>query len=114
MASLHLLHPATFALDGGAMFGIIPKPLWEKKIKPDEYNRISMALRVMLVQTKNKNILIDTGIGQYHDEKFAEQFKTGFKFAVEEAVHSGSGSSGSAATRNARDRSSCFLLNDLR
>ncbi len=75
MASLHLLHPATFALDGGAMFGIIPKPLWEKKIKPDEYNRISMALRVMLVQTKNKNILIDTGIGQYHDEKFAEQFK---------------------------------------
>tara|TARA_Y100000768_G_scaffold388980_1_gene389603 strand:+ start:5285 stop:6151 length:867 start_codon:yes stop_codon:yes gene_type:complete len=74
VTKLHLLHPATFALDGGAMFGIIPKPLWEKKIKPDELNRIPMALRVMLVQTKNKNILIDTGIGHYHGEKFENQF----------------------------------------
>lgn len=74
LTKLHLLHPATFALDGGAMFGIIPKPLWEKKIKPDEMNRIPMALRVMLFQTKNKNILIDTGIGHYHGEKFENQF----------------------------------------
>ena len=74
MTKIHLLHPATFALDGGAMFGIIPKPLWEKKIKPDEMNRIPMALRVMLVETKNKKILIDTGIGHYHGDKFEHQF----------------------------------------
>ena len=70
----YLLHPATFKLDGGAMFGIIPKPLWEKKIQADEANRIPMALRVVLIQTDNKNILIDTGIGTYHPEKFQTQF----------------------------------------
>lgn len=71
---ISLLHPATFKLDGGAMFGIIPKPLWERKIKPDELNRISMSLRVVLIETKNKKILIDTGIGDYHGEKFDTQF----------------------------------------
>lgn len=69
-----LLHPATFKLDGGAMFGIIPKPLWEQKIQPDEFNRINMSLRVVLFETKNKKILVDTGIGDYHTEKFIEQF----------------------------------------
>lgn len=69
-----LIHPTSFKLDGGAMFGIIPKPLWSKKIIPDELNRIQMSLRVVLIQTKNKNILIDTGIGDYHPEKFNQQF----------------------------------------
>jgi len=69
-----LLHPATFKLDGGAMFGIIPKPLWAKKIMPDEFNRILMSLRVVLIQTETRNILIDTGIGSYHNEKFNQQF----------------------------------------
>lgn len=69
-----LLHPATFKLDGGAMFGIIPRPLWERKIKPDELNRINMSLRVVLIETSHKKILIDTGIGDYHGEKFEGQF----------------------------------------
>jgi glyoxylase-like metal-dependent hydrolase (beta-lactamase superfamily II) len=71
---ISLLHPATFKLDGGAMFGIVPKPIWSKKITPDEFNRINMSLRIVLIQTINKNILIDTGIGQYHGEKFNNQF----------------------------------------
>lgn len=75
MAKVGLFHPATFKLDGGAMFGIIPKPLWEKKIKADESNRILMSLRVMFYQTKNRLILIDTGIGDYHPEKFNYQFE---------------------------------------
>ncbi len=70
----YLIHPATFKLDGGAMFGIIPKPLWSRKVESDEDNRIPMALRVVLIQTENKNILIDTGIGTYHPEKFQGQF----------------------------------------
>ena len=49
-----LLHPSTFKLDGGAMFGIIPKPLWERKIKADELNRIPMSLRVVLIETAKK------------------------------------------------------------
>jgi glyoxylase-like metal-dependent hydrolase (beta-lactamase superfamily II) len=69
-----ILHPAVFKLDGGAMFGIIPKPLWSKHIPADESNRIQMSLRVMLIQTKNKNILVDTGIGDYHGDKFDDRF----------------------------------------
>lgn len=69
-----ILHPAVFKLDGGAMFGIIPKPLWSKHIPADELNRIQLSLRVMLIQTKNRNILVDTGIGDYHGEKFDDRF----------------------------------------
>lgn len=70
----YVLHPAKFKLDGGAMFGIIPKPLWEKKITPDEFNRINMSLRIAYIETENKKILIDTGIGDYHPDKFKKQF----------------------------------------
>lgn len=74
MKKYFILHPAVFKLDGGAMFGIIPKPLWSKKIPADELNRIQLSLRVMLIQTKSRNILIDTGIGDYHGEKFDDRF----------------------------------------
>ncbi|MBD66999.1 MAG: hypothetical protein CME62_17490 [Halobacteriovoraceae bacterium] len=70
----YLLHPATFKLDGGAMFGIIPKPLWQKKIIPDDKNRILMSLRVVYLELGERKILIDTGIGDYHSEKFNHQF----------------------------------------
>ncbi len=69
-----VLHPAVFKLDGGAMFGIIPKPLWSKAIPADELNRIQLSLRVMLIQTQNKNILVDTGVGDYHGDKFDSRF----------------------------------------
>lgn len=74
MKKYHILHPAVFKLDGGAMFGIIPKPLWSKMIPADELNRIQLSLRVMLIQTPHKNILIDTGIGDYHGDKFDDRF----------------------------------------
>jgi len=68
------VEPARFKLDGGAMFGIIPKPLWHKVHPADELNRIELALRLVLIQTDKKNILIDTGIGDYHGVKFDERF----------------------------------------
>lgn len=74
MKKYSVLHPAVFKLDGGAMFGIIPKPLWSKAIPADEQNRILMSLRVMLIQTAKRNILVDTGIGDYHGEKFEDRF----------------------------------------
>lgn len=74
MKKYSVLHPAVFKLDGGAMFGIIPKPLWSKAIPADEQNRILMSLRVMLIQTAHRNILVDTGIGDYHGEKFEDRF----------------------------------------
>ncbi len=56
------LSDGRFALDGGAMFGIVPKPLWSKKIAADEQNRIPMALRCLLVQTGERLILVDTSV----------------------------------------------------
>jgi glyoxylase-like metal-dependent hydrolase (beta-lactamase superfamily II) len=74
MTKYFALHPATFKLDGGAMFGIIPKPLWEKQIPADELNRIHLSLRVLCIKTDSRVILIDTGIGDYHDAKFNQRF----------------------------------------
>ena len=69
-----ILHPAKFKLDGGAMYGIIPKPLWEKHSPSDEFNRIDLDLRLVLLQTATKNILIDTGIGSFRGEKWNTRF----------------------------------------
>jgi len=57
------LHGGNFYLDGGAMFGVVPKPLWEKKSPPDNRNRICLAANSLLVRTQNKYILIETGNG---------------------------------------------------
>ncbi|MEK6625941.1 MAG: MBL fold metallo-hydrolase, partial [Bdellovibrionota bacterium] len=68
------VRPGTFRLDGGAMFGIIPRPLWQKTAPPDQDNRINLALRLWLIKTSNKVILVDTGIGDYHGPKFDGRF----------------------------------------
>ena len=70
----HTLEPAYFRLDGGAMYGIIPKPLWNKVHEADESNRVDMALRVLAIETKTRFIIIDTGIGDYHGDKFDSRF----------------------------------------
>jgi glyoxylase-like metal-dependent hydrolase (beta-lactamase superfamily II) len=59
-----------FALDGGAMFGVVPKVLWAKKNPPDDKNRIELALRCLLLKSSERIILIDTGIGLNWDDKF--------------------------------------------
>jgi glyoxylase-like metal-dependent hydrolase (beta-lactamase superfamily II) len=62
-------------LDGGAMFGIVPKPLWERRIPPDERNRIRLALRCLLVWTPSGPALVDTGIGpkeEVRDPRFCD------------------------------------------
>jgi len=60
---LWTISDGSFALDGGAMFGIVPKPLWQRQIAADERNRIPMALRCLLLQTAGRTVLVDTGIG---------------------------------------------------
>ncbi len=66
----HALEGGTQRLDGGAMFGVVPKPLWERRIPADERNRIPLALRCLLVEHDDGLVLIDTGIGNKEDEKF--------------------------------------------
>ena len=51
------------SLDGGAMFGVIPKTLWQKSNPADEFNRIQLALRILLLVSEDRKILIDTGVG---------------------------------------------------
>jgi glyoxylase-like metal-dependent hydrolase (beta-lactamase superfamily II) len=58
-----------FRLDGGAMFGVVPKPLWEKRMPADDKNRISVALRPLLVRSAAGVMLIDAGIGDKMDAK---------------------------------------------
>lgn len=69
--TLRTIETGRFRLDGGAMFGIIPKPLWEKKIASDEKNRIPLNMRCLLIEGAGRRILIDTGIGTMFDDKFA-------------------------------------------
>lgn len=66
---LHLISDGTFALDGGAMFGVVPRVLWEKRMQPDERNRIRLGLNCMLIRTGRENVLIDTGCGFKYTEK---------------------------------------------
>jgi len=66
----HALEAGTQHLDGGAMFGVVPKPLWERRIPADARNRIPLALRCLLVEHDDGLVLIDTGIGNKEDEKF--------------------------------------------
>lgn len=63
-----------FRLDGGAMFGVVPKVLWEKCCPADESNRISLSLTALLIRANGKNILVDTGLGPKEDEKFQRMF----------------------------------------
>ena len=60
---LHAVEAGLQMLDGGAMFGVVPRPLWEKKIPPDERGRIPCALRCLLVEAPAALVLVDTGIG---------------------------------------------------
>ncbi len=69
---LYSIETSEFGLDGGAMFGIIPKTLWEKKVSVDELNRIEMVTRSLLLRSEDKKILIDTGNGTKWKDKYKE------------------------------------------
>lgn len=69
---LRVLSDGTFALDGGQMFGVVPKPLWEKKLPADARNRVRLGLNCLLVRTGAHNVLIETGIGEHFDAKYQD------------------------------------------
>jgi glyoxylase-like metal-dependent hydrolase (beta-lactamase superfamily II) len=72
---LHAIETGRFALDGGAMFGVVPRTLWEKSNPPDEKNRIAMAARALLLIGESRRILIDVGNGSKYNEKFTSIYK---------------------------------------
>jgi glyoxylase-like metal-dependent hydrolase (beta-lactamase superfamily II) len=67
---VHAIQAGGQKLDGGAMFGVVPKPLWERRIPADERNRIQLGMRCLLIEHDVGLVLIDTGAGNKENEKF--------------------------------------------
>ena len=67
---LYCINAGYFKLDGGAMFGVVPKSMWEKLNPPDDNNMCNWAMRCMLIEDEGRLILIDTGMGHKQSEKF--------------------------------------------
>lgn len=74
----------TFRLDGGAMFGVVPKSIWDKINPADPRNRILLSLNCLLIRASGKNILIDTGMGSRFDEKSDEIYEVNRSPGLEE------------------------------
>jgi glyoxylase-like metal-dependent hydrolase (beta-lactamase superfamily II) len=68
--TVHAIQAGGQQLDGGAMFGVVPKPLWERKIPADARNRIPLGMRCLLVEHDDGLVLVDTGLGNKEDAKF--------------------------------------------
>ena len=69
---VHALEGGIQKLDGGAMFGVVPKPLWERRIAPDSRNRIPLAMRCLLVEHDDGLVLVDTALGNKDTAKFRD------------------------------------------
>jgi glyoxylase-like metal-dependent hydrolase (beta-lactamase superfamily II) len=67
---VHTVMAGGLRLDGGAMFGVVPKPLWGRRIPADERNRIPLAMRCLLIRTAGRTLLVDSGLGNKEGEKF--------------------------------------------
>ena len=72
---LTVVSDGTYFLDGGAFFGVVPKTLWSRKVTADELNRLDAGLNSLLVRTGDKNILIETGIGNKLPDKLVQIYK---------------------------------------
>jgi glyoxylase-like metal-dependent hydrolase (beta-lactamase superfamily II) len=72
---LHSIETGKFKLDGGAMFGVVPRQLWSSLNPPDENNMCTWSMRCLMIETDHRLILIDTGMGNKQDEKFRSHFQ---------------------------------------
>ncbi len=88
---IHAIQAGGQQLDGGAMFGVVPKPLWEKRIAADAKNRIPMGMRCLLVEHDDGLVLIDSGVGnketaKFHDIYGVENAGEGGRTALEAGI----------------------------
>jgi len=70
----HVISAGHLLLDGGAMFGVIPRPMWEKKMPPDSRNRITLSMNCLVIRANGKRILVETGAGDKLSPKLREIF----------------------------------------
>lgn len=73
--TLHTIEAGALWLDGGAMFGSVPRPLWSRTNPPDERNRIPLAMRCLLLVGHGRKVLVDVGLGDKNDAKFRDIFR---------------------------------------
>jgi len=83
---LSIIESGFFGLDGGAMFGIVPKPLWEKTNPADDSNRIKLSTRHLVLESDSKKIIIDTGMGDKWDEKTKNIYAVDEQYSMNAAL----------------------------
>lgn len=83
---LTTLSDGFIGLDGGAMFGVVPRTLWEKRLPPDDSNRIPLGMRPLIVRTGRTTLLIDAGCGDKMDAKLAQIYKLDRRYHLDHAL----------------------------
>ena len=84
--NLYSIETGNFKLDGGAMFGVVPKTIWEKTNPADDLNMIQMAARSLLIETSHKLILIDAGLGDKQSEKFFSHYYMWGEYSLDASI----------------------------
>lgn len=84
--SIHIIDAGKFKLDGGAMFGVVPKSMWCKMNPPDDNNMCTWGLSCLLIRTQDRNILVDTGMGTKQDERFRSHFSPHGDGSIEKSL----------------------------
>jgi len=84
---LHVINTGNFKLDGGAMFGVVPKSLWNKTNPADENNMCSWGMRCLLIEDGNRLILVDNGMGDKQDAKFFSHYYLHGNDSLEKSMH---------------------------
>ncbi len=92
--NLYSIETGNFKLDGGAMFGVVPKTIWKKTNPADDLNMIDMAARSLLIETTSSLILIDTGLGDKQDEKFFSHYHKWGEYSIDDSIKKAGFSSG--------------------
>ena len=83
---LYAIESGNFKLDGGAMFGVVPKTIWNKTNPADENNLIDIAARCLLIEEGNRLILIDTGMGNKQSEKFFSYYSLWGNHSIDKSL----------------------------
>ncbi len=72
---IHTIDTGLFKLDGGAMFGVVPKTMWQKLVPADDNNKCTWSMRCLLIESDNRLVLVDTGMGDKQDARFKSIFE---------------------------------------
>ncbi len=83
----HIIESGKFKLDGGAMFGVVPKSMWQRLNEPDENNLCTWNMRCLLIEHEDKLILIDAGLGYKQSEKFFSHFKPHGPYSLKQSIN---------------------------